>query len=227
MPPHIGLGGVRFGGGGAPAWTPASSANLVAWWESNLGSPTVSLWPDQSGNGHNLVQNNALRQATYNASGGVNNLPYFESTVNAAMAAAIPALAQPFEYMLLAATGPVASGKLCDFGSNNVVTEIFGGDLIIYNGAILTGPAAAANTLYVLDNVLDDPNSSLGVNGGTPAVGSAGSGSGTPTFTLMNYGGLGFGWLGPVYGAFIWSAPLSSGDAANMKAYLLAKYGAP
>ena len=63
----------------ASAWLPTSRAGLLAWWRSDLGitlnSGNVSMWADQSGNGHALTQATGSAQPAYNVSGGPGGKP--------------------------------------------------------------------------------------------------------------------------------------------------------
>jgi hypothetical protein len=219
----------------ASSWTPGSLSHLVAWYRSDnvtQSAGAVSAWPDKSGNSHPASQASGVLQPNYSASGGVNGRPYLWGTGGAgqtSLAATLPLLSQPFEIIVVAATGTTAtSGYLYDCGSNQCVALLGAGPAVsLYNGSTSPSVAVAASTLYSFDTVFNGASSSIALNGGAATTGSPGAGAVTTTFTIGNFGGgvSSFAYQGPMYEVIVNSALLTGAEQTNLQAYLTSLYG--
>jgi hypothetical protein len=168
-------------------------------------------------------------QPAYAASGGVNNRPYLSGTGTQALAATIPVIAQPFEYVAVVQPTSTSGDQLfVDMGVNVLHMDINGGNYQIGYSSAVTGPAAAVNTLATVDGVFDNTTSTLSVDGATPISGTIGNTASTSTtMTVMNYGAGGFGLKGNMYELIVVSTVISGPNQTLLQAYLDTLYGEP
>ena len=215
---------------GAP-FTPAELPGIQFWLRSDnvtVSGTTVDGWPDQSGQGNNAtIPGN---HPVYVGSGGVNNLPYVNTTSDGILAIALT-LVQPFEVFVVArATSTAGTAYLLDTSNNgNVLLQQAGGlTLAIYGGSVAPGPAFPGEFSDTsIDAIFDGASSSVAVNGGTATTLNPGPGSSNGVVTIAGYGAGGEGFTGWIYDIFAVTGVLSSSDRANVNAYFAARYGSP
>ena len=168
------------------SWTPANLPDLWAWFDASqgvTGTTAVSLWADQSGLGHDLVQATANRQPRL-TTGVINSLPVIElnailnSQARMVTAATFPGSSVGSTIYMVAAQAITglhtdSSGVYCEYALNsslnrdastNDVQSIINGDAII-NSTIVDG------TFYTLGVITDGVTESFRIN--AAAIGSA------------------------------------------------------
>jgi hypothetical protein len=221
--------------------TPTQIAGLKLWLRADVGITVVtgvSSWIDQSGNGNNFTQATGANQPTFTASAiggkpgvtatatgflnGVTN-PVGVSAARSIFAVVQAAVGSPNGqwYAPRAGNGYVlkADTAFAEMETNGTTT----------NTAFAAGffPAGAHVLEYYFDGIqtdllvlkIDGVTKSL-VNGVGTGVGAENA---TDTITLISGAGVGL-ILSEV---LVYNTVVSNADAANVRAYLKAKYGTP
>ena len=170
--------------GFSPSWSPSSV--LALWVRADVGITVVtgvSVWADQSGNGHNLIQATPGNQPTYLLTGGPTGGPALGFTAaNVQNMKATYTEVQPVERYVVGKFGTTASG-LTMFdgaagGNSARVLQNSSSSWGISAGSTLNATTSyTSGTWYALCGSFNGASSALGQNGvfrtgttGTPAT---------------------------------------------------------
>ena len=225
------LSGFGASAGGA-VFTPASVANLKAWYRSDLGitesGGTVSAWADQSGNGHNLTE--ATNKPAYSATSGANSFPglTFDGS-NDKLTCTFSAMSQPFHFFAVFKTlaTPSNAGIVGGAGSGERPIGIGSANndgVYIYMGTD-TNVRTPTNdhTAHYVWEFLVNGSSSRAVRAAT-ADSTGNPGSNTLTgISLAQVPGVGFANC-IITEIILYSVEISGADLTNLRAYLGTRY---
>jgi hypothetical protein len=242
--------------GGASQFDPKTVTGLVAWYKSDAGvldasgnaitadNTKIKTWQDQSGNGKHLVQATVGNQPTWrNAANGINGVPavYFTGSSTNYMVSSSFDLSsytvffvQKFSIDSIfyehgnTATGP---GQFAYTGINQTLYVRKGGAV---NGKDLTTGWGSGNVLLQWNGRYAGTSltHTMRKNGADQTLtvrnaGDPGTATTTAALTLGARANLTAPATGFIAEALFYNAALSSGDIANIEAYLKKKWGTP
>lgn len=242
---HPRVAGARPGGLVHPiaAWTPKSISSLAAWWNGGVGvtvdgSNNVQTWADQSGHGNDLSQATAANRPAYTA--GPPAYATFVAGTNAIGLATSGAMATmgsaPYEVIAViksTSASPPANAYIFSAASNVDVLMQYASSpsvLAIYDGTYppTTTVSFTTSTVMLVDAVINNNSSQLGVNTTTLTAVSAGASGGSLNSQVAwvgNYSAGNSGWPGAIYEVVVTNAQLSSADRKSLCSYECGKYG--
>lgn len=166
----------------SPVFTPPDIAGNTLWLRADQGitiATGVSVWADQSGLGHNLVQGTGANQPTFNAS-GPNGLPYVTGNGTSQYLKGVWAQVQPVERFLVLQLPASwsASRYICDGGDLNGLTFYQPSSetqATLYCGSGLGSTLANPSIWQMYDLQANAGSSAIVQSGITVASGNAGN----------------------------------------------------
>jgi hypothetical protein len=233
-------------GTGAP-FTPASLANLYAWYKADAGVfksgglpatniTNVTQWNDQSGvSGINLIGTGSSNQVY--ETGVLNGLPAI-SCAGAELSATMSLGGTVFSMWALVKAEGTASGRVVAYGVGGSDTGATAGipaffssltTVNSFNAGVLSTnnvTAITSGSWNEIASVWNGTTSQLYINGtAQTAVASTPTFAASGLFTAMNATTFGNQLQGYIAEIVVVKGAMSAGDIANLKTYSLAKWG--
>ncbi len=212
-------------------WTPASASPLV-WLRADLGitiATGVSVWADQSGNGHDLAQATGSKQPTFRASSGPNSMPCVEGDGSNDFLQATFAWNHPAHLWIVSKTLTLVDDAYVCTGTGDDAPDIrtmSNGDVYARGGAQI-GPVAGgggAGAWHYYEFQHNGASAKLSRDAGSYTTGDSGTKDpgGLTLFAYLNGAGCSNAQIAEVIG---FSSIQSAGVIANVQGYLHHRYG--
>ncbi len=220
---------IAGGGGGAPGFSPADVAGLVAWYDAaqlagHADGDAVPQFDDASGNAHHATQAAAGSRAVYRAA-PLNGRPALEFDGTNDFYASPFAQGLPLS-MFVVGTMPAAGARAFWSGGGNYlyVYRDPPAALSVYAGAnLVTSYHPATGVPFYTTVIANGASSSVRVNGATVATGNAGS-NGSPPGAHLAGGGGGRALGGLIAEIVVYAGAVADADRDDVEAYLADKY---
>lgn len=236
-----GRGGMRRGGGGVPAFSPAAYGTMAVWRRGDdmtLNGATVSAWSDKSGNGRHLVQATAANQPSKSTGslGGRDGISFLAASAKAMTGpnwATIGLTGAEIYIVAVAAADP--SGAAGDGGGLWLLGSSAGqsyhpySDGVVYDGAgsnaqhTIGNPTSSLTLphVYSVSSIAGEYQGYIdGVAIGAPTANTVA----WAALEYLGWNGVKF-WSGAVYEQGIFTAKLSTPNRSALVAGLKAYYG--
>lgn len=215
---------------------PTSVSGCKLWLRADLGitlnAGNVSLWADQSGNGHNASESTGAKQPAYFASGGALGQAYTLWTENSAqILLGTLSISTPFSYYIVCdydGTGTNSYGF--DLGGNTNALQCAGTSNQFNVGVTASTVAFSGlspNTPYAVLFKGSVGSSTSVIHGFAPQSNASPPTSPMTQFSVGSYtGDLGVvGWGGKIYEVIVYDHVMTAPEDAQLQAYLTARYG--
>lgn len=223
------------------AWTPASLASLVGWWDASDASTFtyssgvfVSQWRDKSGQARHLSQASTVKQPV--RSGTVNGVTsvVFNGVARADCMSTGTLGAAPTKpsTVLLVARNTTASGQrnAVMAGTDGRLFRTTGDTIDAYQGSFLsTGASWGTTAAHAMVCVFNGASSKIAVDSGAWVTGNAGSGAfSTAGWTVGAIAGeTSEYWQGDICEVIHVNATISDAEKTAWFTYATTKWGTP
>ena len=218
-----------------PPFLPSSIPNLALWVRADVGITVVtgvSVWADQSGNGHNLIQATTGNQPTYLLTGGPTGGPALGFTAaNVQNMKATYTEVQPVERYVVGKFGTTASGMTmfdgAAGGNSARLLQNSSSNWGIAAGSTLnlTGPSYTSGLWYAMGGSFNGASSAVGQNG----VFNTGTTGTAATVGGVYLGVFGDGASAPLTGNIVevvdYEGTLTTVQRAQLESYFHAQWG--
>jgi hypothetical protein len=214
-------------------WDPSALAGLALWLKADalsglLDGEAVASWPDATGNGEIATQLTAANQPQYRIN-TQNGLPVvrFDGDDWLSVASQLGIAAQPFSQFAVWNVGGSPQALMVWASNTGLLVTDFDNDVGIFSGSALFNlNVHAFGQWHLVAGVHNGASGVLAVDGGTPAIGNAGSGGPGGDLTI----GAGIGgadrWLNGDLGELIVTrTALATAERQRLEGYAAHKWG--
>ncbi|MFC1659029.1 LamG-like jellyroll fold domain-containing protein [Pseudomonadota bacterium] len=201
-------------------WLDASDEGTI----TKDGSNDVSAWNDKSGNENHVTQVTSSYQPDYVSSSNINGYPAIR--FNGSEYFNLSAFESPAAHtkFIVFKSDSSASAQRIIFYSKVGEAAIFGDNLVIDNGILLSNTNYVHQAITLGSFIYNGTSSEIYVNGGNVITGDGGSNSGTYDFTVGQGGGTWY-YSGDIAEVIVYNRVLDSAEIEDVEAYLMDKWG--
>lgn len=221
------------------AFTPPQTGNLKLWLRASSltgysEGGSVNPWPDESGNGNDMVQVDASHQPAYD-SAAANGFPavYFDGTDYMSCSPPISSATVQTMVVVLSFNNPASGSIETPFKNGNsfgfALLKTAGGNREVLIRAVadcVDGAVSGTGIEVWAARTTGAPLTSLRVNGSAVAVTNSGATPVAPDggTQLAHFNGGTFPFVGRIYEVYYYDIALSDADVALIEAYVALKY---